>query len=118
MEGMMSQRIDVHKFRLRLMKLSRVRLRRETCEFGVPHLRLAGASSTWIWTASKEFSAISAYLASFEGRTLWVWHVPIWKCKAPLKFKLFRGKWRGTVAGWENEGFAMALLAMILAPSA
>ena len=41
---MMSQRIGVHKFRLRLMKLGQVRLiRRGICEFGVPHLRLAGA---------------------------------------------------------------------------
>jgi hypothetical protein len=43
MEGMMSQRIGVHKFRLRLMKLSQVRFQWGTCEFGVPHLHLAGA---------------------------------------------------------------------------
>jgi hypothetical protein len=39
---MMSQRIGVLKFRLRQMKLSQVRLRRGTCEFGVPRIRLAG----------------------------------------------------------------------------
>lgn len=42
-ERMMSQRIDFPKFHLRLMKLSQIQLRRGTCEFGVPHLRLAGA---------------------------------------------------------------------------
>jgi hypothetical protein len=49
-------------------------------------------SFTWIWTTSKEFSVKSAYLAFFEGRTLWAWHDPIWKCKTPLKFKLFAWK--------------------------
>jgi hypothetical protein len=28
----------------------------------------------------------------FEGRTLWPLHDPIWKCRAPLKFKLFAMK--------------------------
>ena len=39
----MPQRIYVLKFHLRLMRLNQVRLCRGTCEFGVLHLRLAGA---------------------------------------------------------------------------
>jgi hypothetical protein len=49
-------------------------------------------SFIWICTTSKEFSVKFAYLAFLEGRTLWAWHDPICKCKAPLKFKLFAWK--------------------------
>ena len=46
----------------------------------------------WIWTANKCFSAKSAYMAFFEGRTLWPWFQCIWECKAPLKHKIFAWK--------------------------
>ena len=46
----------------------------------------------WIWTANKCFTAKSAYLAFFEGRTIWPWHESIWECKAPLKYKIFAWK--------------------------
>ena len=49
-------------------------------------------SLRWIWTANKCFSAKSAYLAFFEGRTLWPWSESIWNCKAPLKYKIFAWK--------------------------
>ncbi|CAM0952359.1 unnamed protein product [Alopecurus aequalis] len=49
-------------------------------------------SLQWIWTASKSFSAKSAYLDFFEGSTRWPLFSPIWDCKAPLKFKLFAWK--------------------------
>jgi hypothetical protein len=45
-----------------------------------------------IWTTSSDFMAKSAYIAFFEGHTLWPLHDPIWKCKAPMKFKLFAWK--------------------------
>ena len=46
----------------------------------------------WRWTSNKVYSARSAYLAFFEGRTVWPFHVAIWDCKAPLKYKLFAWK--------------------------
>ncbi|CAM0945663.1 unnamed protein product [Alopecurus aequalis] len=49
-------------------------------------------SFQWIWTASKLFSAKSAYLAFYEGSIRWPLFSPIWGCKAPLKFKLFAWK--------------------------
>jgi hypothetical protein len=59
-------------------------------------------SFTWIWTASKEFSAKLAYLAFYEGRTLREWHDPIWKCKVCSNSNFLREKWHATHAGREN----------------
>jgi hypothetical protein len=56
---------------------------------GVHLLEDEAESFKWIWTTSSDFSVKSAYLAFFEGRTLWPLRDPIWKCRAPLKFKLF-----------------------------
>jgi hypothetical protein len=46
----------------------------------------------WKWTVDKSFSVKSAYLAFFEGKPDWPLADSIWKCKAPLKYKLFAWK--------------------------
>jgi hypothetical protein len=71
----------------------------------------------WTWTTSSDLSAKLAYLAFIEGHTLWPLHDPIRKCRAPLKFKLFGGKWCGTAVGRVTGDFAMIYLMMTPAPS-
>ncbi|CAM0874176.1 unnamed protein product [Alopecurus aequalis] len=67
-------------------------------------------SLQWIWTASKLFSAKSAYLAFFEGSIRWPLFSPIWECKATLKFKLFVWKvaWDGCWTGEMRKKHGLA----------
>jgi hypothetical protein len=46
----------------------------------------------WISTASKEYLAKLAYMTCFVGLVLWPRHASLWRCKAPLKFKVFAWK--------------------------